>query len=106
MFGIMAYAESFRVGVKFSSQSCDVTNQLKEWRRHDHYRVVREHAPEKFCKITPKNTHFRTCQIGSFSKPKKAFAYASKSKENPEYLQKISFIFAKTAWFCFTVFHF
>ena len=44
---------------KVSSQSCDVTNQLGECRRHDHYRVVRGHAPKKFCKITPKNTHFR-----------------------------------------------
>ena len=59
---------------KVLSRSCDVTNQLGECRRHDHYRVVREHAPKKFCKITPKNTHFRTGQIGSFSKTKKAFA--------------------------------
>ena len=70
----VAYAESFRGGAKVLSQSCDVTNQLGECRRHSHYRVVRGHAPKKFCKITPKNTHFSTGQIGSFSKTKKAFA--------------------------------
>ena len=46
-------------GAKVLSQSCDVTNQLYgECRRHNHSGVVRGHAPEKFCKITPKNTHF------------------------------------------------
>ena len=102
---LVAYAESFRRGAKVSSQSCDVTNKLGECRRHDHYRVVRGQGPEKFCKIIPKNTHFHTGQIGSFSKTKKAFAYTSKSRENPEYSQKTSFAFAKTAWFYFTVFH-
>ena len=102
----VAYAESFRGGGKVLSQSCDVTNQFGECRRNDHYKVVRGHAAKKFCKITPKNTHFRTGQIGSFSKTKKAFAYASKSRANPEYLRKTSFAFPKTAWFCFTVFHF
>ena len=91
---------------KFSSQSCDITNQLRKCRRHDHYREVRGHAPEKFCKITPKNTHFRTGQIESFSKTKKAFAYALKSRASPKYSQKTSFAFTKTAWFRFTVFHF
>ena len=61
-------------GAKVLSQSCDVKNQLGECRRHNYYRVVRGHAPKKFCKITPKNTHFRTGQIESFSKTKKAFA--------------------------------
>ena len=68
--------------------------------------MVRRHGPEKFCKITSKNNHFRTSQIGSFSKIKKAFAYASKSRANPEYSRKASFAFAKTAWFCFKVFLF
>ena len=45
-----------------------IMTQLGECQRHDHYRVVRGHAPKKFCKITPKNTHFRTGQSGSFSK--------------------------------------
>ena len=31
---------------------------LRKCRRHDHSRGVRGHAPGKFCKITPKNTHF------------------------------------------------
>ena len=55
----MACAESFRGGTKVSSQSCDFTNQLREFRRHDHYRVVRGHDPKKFCKITFKNSQFR-----------------------------------------------
>ena len=50
----------FSRGAKVLSQSRDVTKELYgECRRHDHSRVVRGHAPEKFCKITPKNTHFR-----------------------------------------------
>ena len=58
--GAVAYAESYREGAKVSSQSCDVTNQLYgECPRHDHSRVVRRNAPEKFCKIIPKNAHFR-----------------------------------------------
>ena len=93
----VGYAESFRGEAKVSSQSCDVINQLGDGGRHDHYRVVRGHAPEKFCKITPKNMHFRIGQIESFSKNKKAFAYASKSRANPEYSQKTSFAFDKTA---------
>ena len=49
-----------RGGSKVSSQSCDVTNQLYwEYRRHNHSKVVRGHAPGKFFEITPKNTHFR-----------------------------------------------
>ena len=35
-----------------------------------------------------------------------AFADASKFRANPGYLRKTSFAFAKTAWFCFTVFYF
>ena len=41
--GAVAYAESFK-GAKVSSQSCNVTNQLGECRRHDHYRMIREKA--------------------------------------------------------------
>ena len=49
----VSYAESFRGESKVSTQLCDVTNQLYgECRRHDHSKVVRGHAPEKFCKIT------------------------------------------------------
>jgi len=55
----VAYAENFRGGGQVSSQSCDVTNQLQgKCRRHDHSRGVRGHTPGKFCKTTPKNTHF------------------------------------------------
>ena len=38
-------------GDKVSSQSCDVTNQLGESRRHDQYRVVRGHAQKIFAKL-------------------------------------------------------
>ena len=96
----------FPMGAKVLSQLCDVTNQLGECRKNKNYRVVRGHALGKFRKIIPNSTHFRTGQIGSFSKTKKAFAYASKSRANPEYSRKTSFAFAKTAWFCFIVFHF
>ena len=68
---ISGVRRKFPRGAKVSSQSREVTNQLGECQRHDHYRVVQGHAPEKFCKITPKNTHFCTGQIGSFSKTKK-----------------------------------
>ena len=47
--------------------------------------------PKKFCKITPKNTHCCTSQIESFSKTKKAFAYASKSRANPNTREKPAF---------------
>jgi len=46
-------------GGQVSSQSCDVTNQLSgECRRHDHSRGSGGMPLGKFCKITPKNTHF------------------------------------------------
>ena len=46
-------------GGQVSSQSCDVTNQLKgKCRRQNHSRGIQRHAPGKVCKITPKNTHF------------------------------------------------
>ena len=67
----VAYAESFRGGAKVLSQSCAVTNQLGECRRHEHYRVVRGHAPKKFCKITPKNTYLVPIKSEASRKPKK-----------------------------------
>ena len=74
----VAYAESFRGGPKFCH------NQLGECLSHDHYRVVRGHTPKNFCKITPKNTHFRIGQIGSFPKTKKAFAVVDIQIQGPE----------------------
>jgi len=42
-----------------SSQSCEVTNQLKgRCQRSDHCRGSGGMPPGKFCKSTPKNTHF------------------------------------------------
>jgi len=44
---------------RVTSQSCDVTNQLwGKCRRHDHSRGSGSMPTGKFCKITPKNTHF------------------------------------------------
>ena len=51
--------KKFSRGAKVSSRSFDVTNQLyRECQRNGHSRVVRGHAPEKFCKITPKKRIF------------------------------------------------
>jgi len=62
----VAYAENFSRGVKFYHNLCDVTlvqydvtNQLQgKCQRHDHSRGVRGMPPGKFCKITPRKTHF------------------------------------------------
>ena len=98
----MAYAESFRGGPKFCHNR--VTSQSNLGSAEG--TTIIEWSGSKPRQITPNNMHFRTFQIGSFSKTKKASAYASKSRTNPEYSRKASFAFAKTAWFCFADFHF
>jgi len=51
----VAYAENFRGGGQVSSQSCDVTNQLREVPKTILWGSGGM-PPGKFCKIAPKNT--------------------------------------------------
>ena len=61
----------FPRGAKVLSQSCDVKNQLGECRRHDHYRVVRGHAPKNFAKLHLKIRIFVPVKSKASQKPEK-----------------------------------
>ena len=91
----VAYAESFQgEGQSF------VTNQLGECRRHDHYRMVRGHAPKKFAKLHLKIRIFKPVKSEASRKPKKAFVHwwIFKFKGPRQGFPKIDVLWKKTGF--------